>query len=829
MKKDQNILLFGQASYLNRGCEALITTISNLAKEEGPDNSITVATFDIESDKKYHGDLVDKYVEHRYRSSMTKEEESRVTGNKEVEALLQKKVTDEVSCSDVCMSIGGDNYCYSGQLDFLYTIDKDVRKKHKKLVLFGASIDDDVINPEFIKDIRRFDVVSVRESITFELLSSFVDKRRLLLSPDTAFTLKSKKVALPPGFPSKKGVVGINLSPLIMNYQGEDSDVLRGAKKLIDHILREHPYEVALIPHVYVKGGDDLDVLRKIKDYYKDNDRVILFGENKYSCGELKYIISKCRFLVAARTHASIAGYSTNVPTLVLGYSIKSKGIAKDIFGNYQDYVLPVQELRSGDEIIEKFEILLKNEQVVKKLLEDKMPSYIKRAGESFRLVTKTLEKLEIEDVTRPEECTGCGACASACPQGAIEMKLSEEGFQYPVISQKICVDCGTCRRICPVNSQYENKYKDLGVYACKNRDEAERLVSSSGGVFVLLAKEFFSGGGIVYGATIDKLKLKHIRIDDAGELEKVRGSKYAESEIGDIYQLVKSDLENDKRVLFSGTPCQIEGLRHFLAREYPALTCVSVFCHGVPSRKVLAGYLSTVEDFYGSKIAKINFRDKSKGWKNYGLEYTFESGERVRRDSKSDLFMIGFLKDYYLRSSCYSCEFKLSKKNTSDIILGDLWGVEQTNKEIDDDKGVSAVIINSSKGRDIFDKIKNGLDVKKIKIAQVTQHNPSLVSSSPINLFRYNFFKLFETVGFEMAVDFLHKADQLDGYKKKTVDNEEKIGELELNAEKLQYELSRSQAVVSEMEKSRRWRYTEIPAKAYKAIRNKGKSRGDE
>ena len=761
INKGLKILLFAQSTFLNKGCEAIVLTTAKNIKEQNSERGITVATYDSHYDENYHNDVVNKYIPHLRECDLTVDEkrEILIDGGK-ANVFLQKHVVDEIDNNDICMSIGGDNYCY-GSPEWLYYIDNAVKRKNKKLILWGASINEDVVDEKFINDIRKFDILLIRESLTFNMLAKYVDSEKLILSPDTAFSLEAQAIKLPPEFNCGNEIIGLNMSPLILNYQSENVDILSSIKKLINHILTNSKYVIALIPHVYSEGGNDLDTLNEIKKLYPMNKRVFIVNDRIYNCSELKYIISKCKFLIAARTHASIAGYSMCVPTLVLGYSIKSKGIAKDIFGSYDNYVLSVQDLVDEKKIIEKFEFLLKNELDIRKILSQKMSVYFDKSKNLFEKVLSRIKEIDSKNITKKENCTGCTACKGSCPKSAINMAEDVEGFAYPVIDKKKCIDCGICREVCPNNKNYAYKFTDMQAFACKNTSIDERLASSSGGMFSLLAKNILRQGGCVFGAIYESYNVRHIKIDNEKELEKLKGSKYVESSMGQCYTEAKKELELGKKVLFSGVPCQIEGLKSFLGKEYLDLYCISVVCHGVPSKKVFSQHLIALEKKYNDELININFRNKSNGWKNYKIEYLFKN-KIIVRDIQEDEYMVGFLKDYYLRQSCHVCDFRLLKKNTSDIILGDFWGIEVEDGSFDDDNGVSALIINSEKGVSMFNDIKDVIVSKKVNIEQIERHNPSLTKPMNIGMERFNFFDIFEKMGLSFAIDYFKKSNEV-------------------------------------------------------------------
>jgi|GEM_PF-49050 len=819
MNKSNNkkILLFGQGTYLNRGCEAIVKTTALSIKRVNKSNSVRVATFDFYYDRNYHNKIIDKYIKHNIKNELNEQDKLKenelITKNAspaKLEEFYEKNVISEIDLADICFSIGGDNYCYDPPV-WLFVLDKEAKERNKKLVLWGASIEKKSLDIEAIKDLRKFDIILARESLTYRNLAKFIDNEKLMLLPDPAFALDSQKTKLPNQF-KEFPVIGLNVSPIITNWRGEEY-VLASINKLINHVLKKSSCSIALISHVTRDYDNDLEILRKIKSQFQEEPRVFLIDRDDLECGKLKYIISKLKFLIAARTHASIAGYSSQVPTLVLGYSIKSKGIAKDIFGSFKNYVLPLEDI-SGENLIEKFDFLVENAVSIKKILKEKAPILKKQAENLYAAVIERLEKLDNKNIIKKEKCSGCSACANICPKSAIDMQPDKEGFSFPVVNKKKCIDCKICRQICPNNRSYEYRYAGLQAYGCKNLSERERLKSSSGGIFSLLAKKVLSNKGCIFGAAFENNDVKHIKIENEIDLEKLRGSKYVESTIGNCYLEARKELEKGRKVLFSGTPCQIEGLKNFLGKEYDNLTSVSVVCHGVPSKKVFLNHLEELEKRYGDKFLKINFRNKDKGWKNYQIEYVFEK-KSIKKNIWKDNYMIGFLKNYYLRQSCYDCDFRLYKKNMADIILGDFWGIENEDKKLDDDKGVSAVIINSEKGAKDFDSIKEETINKKFEIDQIGKYNPCLLESVLLNKHRFSFFSLFEKMGLNFSVNYFTKNDKIDEVKNELQQIQNRLqqsdnflqqekGELQQVQDSLQRSKERIRQTIKRLQKTR-------------------------
>lgn len=330
-------------------------------------------------------------------------------------------------------------------------------------------------------------------------------------------------------------------------------------------------------------------------------------------------------------------------------------------------------------------------------------------------------------DIKDKSKCSGCHSCYNICPKQCITMKEDQEGFWYPELDVEQCIDCGLCEKRCPIlnDMKIDNQPQ---AYACYNKDESIRKESSSGGVFTLLASLVIEKGGIVYGASFNNENMvEHIEIDNVNDLNKLRGSKYVQSKIGNTYSRVKDYLNQGRLVYFSGTPCQIDGLLAFLNKRYDNLILQDIVCHGVPSPKVWKKYL---EQFNIEEDAKISFRDKSTGWDSYS--FTIDQKEKFTQLSSQNEYMKVFLKDLCLRPSCYDCHSKSLHRN-SDITLADFWGIKNICPELYDNKGTSLVFINSKKGKELFENIKQDIEYKEVNIEEASKYNPSSYKSVPV------------------------------------------------------------------------------------------------
>lgn len=345
-------------------------------------------------------------------------------------------------------------------------------------------------------------------------------------------------------------------------------------------------------------------------------------------------------------------------------------------------------------------------------------------------------------NITDKSQCCGCSACAQRCPKQCISIQSDGEGFLYPRVDTTVCIDCGLCEKVCPVINQNDER-EPLAVYAAKNTDENVRMHSSSGGLFSLLAERTIEQGGVVFGARWDAdWNVRHDCVERKEDISKFRSSKYLQSIIGDCYVKTENFLNQGRKVMFTGTPCQIAGLKHFLRKDYENLLAVEVICHSVPSPGVWQQYLSEKLQNMGlrkSDIQQISFRDKSTGWKTYSFVIKGKNGNEYRELSSKNTFMRGFLADLYTRPSCHVCPAK-QLKSGSDITLGDFWGIGSLMPELDDDKGVSAVIANTERGK----KALHDLDLQHhaLPYEELTTCNPALVRSTGMSKDRAEFFK---------------------------------------------------------------------------------------
>lgn len=379
-----NIFLYAHGGSGNHGCEAIVRSTAKILQND----PLFLISSSPEEDEKYGvGELASLIRDtgpiqkksaaflHAYMALKIRKDFI------PMEKLQYKKAFDQMKQGDIAMSIGGDNYCYADV--YKYTMFHEMAKARRaKTVLWGCSVEPDVAaRPEIAADLAKYDLITARETISYEALKK-VNPNTILVA-DPAFALDPQETALPEGF-APGNTVGINLSPMAMDCESVPGIAFENYKNLIAYIIEHTDMQVALIPHVVWDHGDDRVPLRRLYDVFADTGRVLMVEDR--NCRELKYIISRCRFFIGARTHSTIAAYSSCVPTLVLGYSVKSRGIARDLFGTEEGYVLPVQDMRSADEMLRSFVWMQEQEEKVRSLLTAVMPEYKQKSAAAAAL-----------------------------------------------------------------------------------------------------------------------------------------------------------------------------------------------------------------------------------------------------------------------------------------------------------------------------------------------------------------------------------------------------------------------------------------------------------
>lgn len=353
------------------------------------------------------------------------------------------------------------------------------------------------------------------------------------------------------------------------------------------------------------------------------------------------------------------------------------------------------------------------------------------------RLREEYSDDKKLYEIAGKRSCTGCGACVCVCPVGCIQMVENKEGFFYPVIDHTQCIGCKKCYKVCP--NEPEDDEDVVAVLAGYSHNRDIRLTSSSGGVFTHLAEEVLKRNGVVFGVAMQKSQAVVCAVENIEEIPKLRGSKYVQSWVGNAYRQVEKYLKEGRLVLFSGTPCQIAGLYRVLKKEYMRLITVDFVCHGISSPQVLEKYLK--ERGNGKRISEIVFRDKTEGWNKFSMKIKWEDHTVSRASMEEDLYLQSFLKNLNLRSSCFSCKFRKIHRR-SDITLGDLWGADEVVNGWTEDLGYSLILIQSKKGKELLESIKEKIVAVPVELSQVMLHNASLTTSPWDEYSRDLFFK---------------------------------------------------------------------------------------
>ncbi len=389
--KEKKIVMYMHAGSKNHGCEAIVNSLCHMIKEKpvlvsycgSEDEAYSLkALCEILSERKFEEHKIAHIMYYAYRL-LTKDKESFIR-------YRYHKVFSKYQVP-LAISIGGDNYCYDNMLSDLRLANSAFAKSAARTMLLGCSIEPELLRQEaIVDDLQKYHTIIARESITFEALNKSVHGPEILCFPDPAFTLQKKELPLPDGF-VQGNTIGMNISPMIQDNETNSGITMENYKTLIRYIIEHTDCQVALIPHVVWERNDDRKPIRELYEYFKDTKRVIEIADG--SCEELKGFISRCRMFVGARTHATIAAYSGLVPTLVVGYSVKARGIARDIFGTEENYVIPVQSLTAKEDLLKAFCWLMDKEMEIRHTLQEVMPDYQKKALQTGKEVDRLWEE----------------------------------------------------------------------------------------------------------------------------------------------------------------------------------------------------------------------------------------------------------------------------------------------------------------------------------------------------------------------------------------------------------------------------------------------------
>lgn len=368
-------------------------------------------------------------------------------------------------------------------------------------------------------------------------------------------------------------------------------------------------------------------------------------------------------------------------------------------------------------------------------------------------------------DIKDPSMCSGCTACASICPRDAISMQPDVMGFLYPQVDKEKCIECGACERVCAFNDHYDTSMNlpQPEVYGARHKDMREVETSRSGAAFIAISDYILENGGVVYGAGYtDHFRVVHKRATTKEERDEFKGSKYVQSDLRGVFRQVKKDLKDGLTVLFSGTPCQTAGLNSYIGKKLREnLYLVDIVCHGVPGPYMWRDYLAYLEKRQGAEIYWVNFRDKQKfGWAAHKETFKFVNGGGKMS------FTYLFYQHIMFRHSCGVCHYTNTKR-PSDITLADFWHWQKTDSNINlDDKGLSLILINTEKGKKLFEAAKVDLNVISARLEDCMQGN--MQRPSPIHPKRMKFEEDYKKHGFEYVLNKYGRDSKLDKLKKK-------------------------------------------------------------
>lgn len=558
-------------------------------------------------------------------------------------------------------------------------------KPEAKRISYAASIGAENIIQEdemvFQRYLKNLDEISVRESRAIELIQHLTPK-------------KIEEVVDPTQLLEKDDYEKIQINPkvkkdyILVHSIGQPDELIKVAKRISE--IMNLP-----IMHNLKKGTFKKEL-----------------GYSGYSGpGEFLGNIANSKFIITNSFHATSFSLIYSKPFLTMPFKDRSSRMINLLhsLGLDNHFVENINVLKN----IEEYENIDYNK-VHSKMIKNKENS------ERFLISAIETPKKEVNDnyleIKDKFSCYGCSACANVCPKNAIKMVKDIEGFIYPEIDKKECIECGLCKKVCIYKNKKLFKYDiNRKAYAVYSKNPQIRKTSSSGGVFTGLYKYVIEQNGYVVGVKYDKdMKPVYDMVKEESECELFKGSKYVRADCGEIYAKIKEKLENNNLVLATGTPCFISGLKSFLRKEYKNLITMDVLCHGTPSPKLFEKYIEELERKYQSKVINFKFRDKKNGWQTPTITIDFENGKRISKMLVKNNFGNAFSKGLINRPSCYNCEF-VGYNSSSDIRVADFWATRDKYKSMDDNKGISMVLLNTEKGKNIFDKIKANYNYTEI------------------------------------------------------------------------------------------------------------------
>ncbi len=361
-----------------------------------------------------------------------------------------------------------------------------------------------------------------------------------------------------------------------------------------------------------------------------------------------------------------------------------------------------------------------------------------------------------IEEYVKENKCCGCMACVNICPKYAITVIENSEGFKAPKVNKDKCVDCGLCNKVCGFNNEQINEIYEKEIYACQNKDENILLNSTSGGMFYNIANRIIDSGGYVAGAIFNEdLKVEHIISNNLDDIRKMQGAKYVQSDISSIYKPIEDKLTEGRSVLFTGTPCQVNAIKNYFNVKNintDNLYLADIICHSVPSPKIFREYKQLLEKKYKSKIDFYSFRYKPMGWRGTNVFVRFKNGKEIKNTLLLNTFVNLFFGHNIVRSSCFVCPYA-NMNRVSDITMGDFWGIEDVSPKMNTGKGTSMVLVNTAKGKDVFDIINVDFDIEKIDSNIEFKKQPQLYAPVKMPKNRELFWQEYNKKGFRFII----------------------------------------------------------------------------
>ena len=606
---------------------------------------------------------------------------------------------------------------------------------------FGINNIPEPLKEDFSKWLSEIPFLSVREEQGKSIINELTGRDAVVLCDPTMCVTKEKwlSIAKKPDFDTNK--------PYILTY------FLGDRTKTYDKYIKKiaAKYDLAII--------NLFDVLDLMYYAVSPQELIYLINNAKLVCtdsfhGTVFSIIMHTDFVTFSRNESGKSMHS-RIDTLLSTFGLQKRNYStmslEDFFKtdfSDVDNVLAIKRKEAFD--------------------------FLKKAFDS-EIVNQTDSSIKTAVLDNKENCCGCGACAAVCPVNCITMQKDSEGFDYPHIDHSLCINCNKCKKACPVIN--ENTPKNTvgdNCYIAYSIDPIIRKKSSSGGVFYHIAHSVIVEGGVVFGATLINRVVKHTFAQTEQELKKFMGSKYVQSEIGDCYKLAKQFLESGRKVLFSGTPCQIKGLYTYLGKkEYPNLITQDIICHGVPSPKVWESYISLKTK---ETDADISFRDKHYGWHYFSMRIRDDRGT-YRKTLNDDFYLKLFLDNTILRPSCYDCVAK-NKGSSADITLADCWKPQNVCSQIEDnDKGLSLVLVNSQKGKNFWNSVtQDNLFCKYVDREMAIGSQSAISMSAPCNAKRAMFFSAFNKVDMQYLYKNWYRKSPIKALKQKIVYYKTKI-----------------------------------------------------